>query len=481
MTDRRVSQVIAEVAETPTTDQRRVSQAIAEVAESPTTQQRRVSQIVAEISYTQGAAPATVAGVGSVPETNDGFPTISGVVFRLKAVDVGGSDGDAVSTWPDRSGNNHTFTGSSTTRPLKKVNIAGPSSDKPGILFDGSDDYMDGGDLQSVFPSAATIFIVFQPTSSDQRYALARNTGVDGWTDFDGAGYPAMWRTSRISSVPSSGIPNSGRHSYALKSSSSTYRTYLDGTGHTAQSAAYADGEAYFYIGGGAPSDPQGQNRAFTGYLFEVVAFDTALSDSDINLLEAYAEAYWGFGSTGRPSVTAGTGAVPAPTVFSTAAPVTTAGIGAVPAPTAIGGADAAATPSATAGVGAVPAPTAIGSAAGEATPNVVVGVGAVPAPSANGSAFASPSTTVGTGAVPAPTVTGVAGASPDVVAGVGFVPDPSAFGVVNNIASPSVVAGIVRIYRPTFPSSTDPGGGGGGSGGSGVSEVSALWHIDLY
>jgi len=52
MTEKRTSQVILEVAETPSTNERRVSQAILEVAETPSTNQRNVSQIILEVSYT---------------------------------------------------------------------------------------------------------------------------------------------------------------------------------------------------------------------------------------------------------------------------------------------------------------------------------------------------------------------------------------------------------------------------------------------
>lgn len=218
---------------------------------------------------------------------------ISGLKIWLKA-DAGLSglsDNDPVSTWADQSGTSHDFTGSSTTRPLYKTGI---QNGLPGVKFDGSDDYLDGGNLDSVFPSAASVFIVYKVLSSDNQWVLIRNTSNDSWWDFSGAGYLGSFRLTRVETYPSS-VPNTGTHSYFLKSSSSTYRAAIDGVLATAQSASFDEGSGMFYLGGLGPGDG---SRNFTGYIFEVIVYDSAISDADLANLESYAEAKWGFPGT---------------------------------------------------------------------------------------------------------------------------------------------------------------------------------------
>jgi len=224
---------------------------------------------------------------------------ISGLQFWLRADDLALSDGDPVGTWTDRGGGSHNFTqATSGAKPLYKTNIAGSM---PGVLFDGTDDYLDGGDLQSLFPSAATLFIVFQTVGNNKDWVLARNNGNDTWfykADQSGQGYMGVFRTARIGGYPAAGVfsnANGRRQSFALKSSSSTYQVFVNGTAQTAQTASYDDGSTYFYLGG-SPSDPQGQNRWFPGYLFEVIAYDSALSSTDIASLSTYANSTWHFG-----------------------------------------------------------------------------------------------------------------------------------------------------------------------------------------
>jgi hypothetical protein len=108
------------------------------------------------------------------------------------------------------------------------------------------------------------------------------------------------------------------------------------------------------------------------------------------------------------------------------ASPSATAGTGAVPAPTVV--ANGVASPGTVVGIGAVPSPPAFGDV-GTAHPVSVAGVGLVPSSTAKGGSIASPAGVIGIGAVPSSSLTGTAAAQPAAVAGAGGVPHPHAVG----------------------------------------------------
>ena len=80
------------------------------------------------------------------------------------------SDGTAVATWADRSGNGNDFT-ESTNQPTFKASWL---NGKPAVKFDGANDVLsDSNFFTSVDFSAkdATMIIVYQP-QADNSYAL---------------------------------------------------------------------------------------------------------------------------------------------------------------------------------------------------------------------------------------------------------------------------------------------------------------------
>ena len=97
-----------------------------------------------------------------LPLVGVGFPTflpsqISGLKLWLKADSLSLSDGDAVGTWADQSGNaNDATQTTAVNKPSFKTNIV---NSKPVIRFDGVNDYFSLPDFCSGF-SVAEIFIV---------------------------------------------------------------------------------------------------------------------------------------------------------------------------------------------------------------------------------------------------------------------------------------------------------------------------------
>lgn len=83
----------------------------------------------------------------------------STLLLSLQADALSLSDGAAVSTWPDLSGQGHTFTQTGVARPTKQT-ISG----YPAVVFDGVDDWMDGGNFADNL-SSFTVFVVYRQDS----------------------------------------------------------------------------------------------------------------------------------------------------------------------------------------------------------------------------------------------------------------------------------------------------------------------------
>jgi len=164
---------------------------------------------------------------------------------------------------------------------LYKTNLY---NSKPGVRFDGSNDTLRYPNMGAMdFPSAATLFVVFKP-NSDTDYSMFSNTATnDHWQWTDGNSYLGTFRSPRIDGYPTSG--NFGTTNTlmlgTIKSSSSTYVAYKNGTSAGAQSASYPSSWSDLWqIGNGI--------SAFNGDVMEVIAYDTALGDTDRGTIESY-------------------------------------------------------------------------------------------------------------------------------------------------------------------------------------------------
>jgi hypothetical protein len=321
---------------------------------------------------------------------------------------AGSSNNDPVGTWTDQSGQSHNFTqATSGKKPLYQTN---KRNGLPAVVFDGSDDQLDGGDLSAVFTNAATVMVAVNNIPGGAgKMMVWESKNNDPWWVFTGnAGYWGLFRATRLANTPSSGLSPSGWSIWALTADNgSNYKVWTDNVLKINDTGGFTfDGGNEHILGYQKTNNEYKQME-----VGEIVATSDVLGSTDFNNLYDYMNGRWGTA------------------VNATASPSTTVGTGAVPAPTAQG--NGTGLPSATAGIGAVPIPTAFGNTSG--VPVTTAGVGAVPAPTATGGtgATASGQKVTGTGAVPAPTVIGGFGASamPSQVAGVGLVPHPHAVG----------------------------------------------------
>lgn len=110
--------------------------------------------------------------------------TISGLALWLKADAITGlSDGDAISTWPDSSGNGKDATGTTTQRPTYKTDIL---NGKPVARFNGTSNGLVTSSVNLSSTSAVTVFVVATAaTGADRAYIESTsnpNTGSTGWS-----------------------------------------------------------------------------------------------------------------------------------------------------------------------------------------------------------------------------------------------------------------------------------------------------------
>jgi hypothetical protein len=214
---------------------------------------------------------------------------IAGLVGWWKADSLSLSDNDAITTWPDSSGNGNTFAGA--IGPTYKTAI---QNGLPVARFDGVDDVLKTAALGW---SNLTVFIVVKATADPA--AVQNDTG--------------LWRMSQGASTHypfTDGVVYDGAGSDARKtvgnlaSSLAAFRLY--GVLSTAgEWTAYLDGVEVFTTGTNTVANPTGSapdmwlghndlGNPFEGDIGEMLVYDAALSDTDREAVETYLADKWG-------------------------------------------------------------------------------------------------------------------------------------------------------------------------------------------
>ena len=211
---------------------------------------------------------------GSLAESEATLPDIAGLQLWLKAdAIIGLNDGDAISTWADSSGNAYDFTQTGDSRPLYKTGI---QNGKPGVLFDGTNDFMDMGSAVTV----GTVFVV---------------------TEYDGAGnFPTY--NGVLTETGSSVFYVIGRINTTtfLASGSSTPNMRVNGVA-TVEFAPITDTKvvtawdttpasiATLRLG-----KDRNNSRYWKGHIHELIIYDTNLSTANKEAVEAYLASKYG-------------------------------------------------------------------------------------------------------------------------------------------------------------------------------------------
>ena len=231
---------------------------------------------------------------------------ISGCMLWLKADAITGhSDGDDLTAWTDTSGEGHDITVPATAarRPHYKTGII---NSKAAILFTGSnDEYLTTSGINDITKGGVdyTVFLVVKPTSvstnNQLMFGSSSNTnwqattfasnanklimGIDNVSKFIVAGKDVD------SDVSTSGSALSDDTAYVLScaydDSANIMWQFIDGT-QSDKETSYESGDSSGHPTMGAilTSGRGGTtyNNEYTGYIAEVVVFDSVLSERNL-------------------------------------------------------------------------------------------------------------------------------------------------------------------------------------------------------
>lgn len=201
---------------------------------------------------------------------------------------TGFSDDDPVggsgSEWTDQTSNGYDLTqGTATRQPLYKTNI---QNGKPGILFDGVNDWINTTSINLTQPTS--IFIVCNPdTGSDNIFDSntngARNTLVESGGNYlmfagSGAGTGTSYSTSAQVLM------------CVFDGSSSVF--YFNNDSAVTSLNPGSQGMTGFKLG----ANETGFGNFFKGYIFEAIVYDSALTSDNWSDLKSYADTEWGLG-----------------------------------------------------------------------------------------------------------------------------------------------------------------------------------------
>lgn len=109
-----------------------------------------------------------------------GVGTSSNNVIWLDANQLGLSDGAAVSTWTDASGNGNDFT-QATPADQPMFNTSGSINSMPTVTFDGASEFLGSGAITDLDTDELSYFIILQnqsslPTPTDEKYGMVIST-----------------------------------------------------------------------------------------------------------------------------------------------------------------------------------------------------------------------------------------------------------------------------------------------------------------
>lgn len=178
-------------------------------------------------------------------------------------------DGDLIAVWPDQSGNGNDLTGSASDRPTYKTGIL---NDLPALLFDGAYNNL----MSSTIMGVKTIIVVakYSGATFNDYDGLITGESSDIW--FIGSNGGSSWYTDESPSIV-------------------RYRDGVSGSGDVTNAWHIFHGEhaAPHTMKIRAGCD-RGMFRGWDGYVAEIVAYDSVLSETDRDRMTDYMKTKYG-------------------------------------------------------------------------------------------------------------------------------------------------------------------------------------------
>ena len=201
-------------------------------------------------------------------------------------------DGSSVVQWKDVLGRASAGQVTAASRPSL---VANRRYNKPGVVFDGSNDFLSLGNIGGRFPSAATVIVVATigetPARGDSDYNLigTLNNNANRWRATTGNGAFGLFSNAVLTGFPET-MPANGTYIWSVRASQAqgiSIRTNSLST-HTRSNQftttfTYDPGTAYV-IGANA----NGSAGFLAGTIYAIAMFNEALSEKELRTMEEY-------------------------------------------------------------------------------------------------------------------------------------------------------------------------------------------------
>lgn len=202
-------------------------------------------------------------------------------------------DGATVARWDDVMDRGNATQAEAAYRPTV---ISSDVGDKPGIYFDGNDDFLSIGTIGGSLPDGATLIVTFSISNSlsggDAVYSIVSSLAniSSAWK----GGAWGLFTSSLIGGFPSE-MPANGTLVATVRASTA-YGLELRLNG---QQLSFVSPPSYSYSSAGnfviGVSDSVSRSQAFRGSVHSIALFNGVLSDVQANSMEEYFRWRYGF------------------------------------------------------------------------------------------------------------------------------------------------------------------------------------------
>lgn len=234
---------------------------------------------------------ADTALLGRVGNSTPTVPVTAGLVLQLDANAITGiSDGTGISTWSDTSGSGNHFansTGNSATYPVYRTN---QQNGRPAVDFDGSNDFLTTVvviDTSTVY----SMFLAFKLDSAAGTQGLFRNGDGVGYGLLCSGGSREILHRA-VAALDDGACTTNAEYWSAVRTSAPLAKLWVNGVNQAITNSTSACNAPA--SNGWVGVFNTGLGFYMDGKIFEVLCYNTNLSDADRGLVEAYLALKWG-------------------------------------------------------------------------------------------------------------------------------------------------------------------------------------------